>query len=118
MAAILAIYGLVVSVMISNTMAPETHLFKAFVHLGAGLAVGISALGAGFAIGITGDAGVRGVAQQPKLFVGMMLIMIFSEVLGKRVYLDGNERTLTFDPGLYGMIVALLMLSRTAGVVC
>jgi len=82
-------------------MTAETHLFKAFVHLGAGLAVGIAALGAGFAIGITGDAGVRGVAQQPRLYVGMMLIMIFSEVLG-----------------LYGMIVALLMLSRTSSVTC
>ena len=84
MAAILAIYGLVVSVMIANAMKPDTHLFTAFVHLGAGLSVGISALGAGFAIGITGDASVRGVSQQPRLFVSMMLIQIFSEVLGER----------------------------------
>ena len=85
MAAVLAIYGLVVSVMIANRMQPETHLFTAFVHLGAGIAVGISALGAGFAIGITGDAGVRGVAQQPQLFTALMLIQIFSEVLGESV---------------------------------
>jgi F0F1-type ATP synthase membrane subunit c/vacuolar-type H+-ATPase subunit K len=47
--------------------------------------VGISAMGlaAGFAIGIVGDAGVRGTAQQPRLFVGMILILIFAEVLGK-----------------------------------
>jgi len=69
--------------MIANAMKPETHLFQAFVHLGAGLSVGISSMGAGFAIGITGDAGVRGVSQQPRLFIGMMLIQIFSEVLGK-----------------------------------
>jgi hypothetical protein len=37
-------------------------------------------LGAGYAIGIVGDAGVRGTAQQPRLFVGMILILIFSEV--------------------------------------
>ncbi|KAJ1348444.1 V-type proton ATPase 16 kDa proteolipid subunit 2 [Parelaphostrongylus tenuis] len=49
-------------------------------------------LGAGYAIGIVGDAGVRGTAQQPRLFVGMILILIFSEVLG-----------------LYGMIVALIL---------
>ena len=36
-----------------------------------------------FAIGIVGDAGVRGTAQQPRLFVGMILILIFAEVLGK-----------------------------------
>lgn len=48
-----------------------------------------------FAIGIVGDAGVRGTAQQPRLFVGMILILIFAEVLG-----------------LYGLIVALLMNSK------
>ena len=44
------------------------------------------------AIGIVGDAGVRATAQQPKLFVGMILILIFAEALG-----------------LYGLIVALVM---------
>jgi V-type H+-transporting ATPase proteolipid subunit len=83
MAAVLAIYGLVVSVMIANSMKPDTHIFNAFVHLGAGIAVGVSALAAGFTIGITGDAGVRGTTQQPRLFIGMMLMQIFSEVLGK-----------------------------------
>ena len=32
-------------------------------------------------IGIVGDAGVRANAQQPKLFVGMILILIFAEAL-------------------------------------
>jgi V-type H+-transporting ATPase proteolipid subunit len=85
MAAVLAIYGLVVSVMIANSMTAETHLFKAFVHLGSGIAVGVSALAAGFAIGITGDAGVRGCVQQPKIFMGLMLLQIFSEVLGRHL---------------------------------
>jgi len=40
--------------------------FRGFVHLGAGLAVGLSGLAAGYAIGIVGDAGVRGTAQQPR----------------------------------------------------
>ena len=44
---------------------------------------GLAGLAAGFAIGIVGDAGVRGTAQQPRLFVGMILILIFAEVLGK-----------------------------------
>ena len=34
---------------------------------------------AGLAIGIVGDAGVRANAQQPRLFVGMILILIFAE---------------------------------------
>ena len=68
---------------------------RAFAHLGAGLSVGLSGLAAGFAIGIVGDAGVRGTAQQPRLFVGMILILIFAEVLG-----------------LYGLIVALILSTK------
>jgi len=94
MAGIIAIYGLVVAVLITNGLKNDgTYtLFKSFVDLGAGLSVGLSGLAAGFAIGIVGDSGVRGTAQQPELFVGMILILIFAEVLG-----------------LYGLIVALML---------
>ncbi|KAL1227008.1 V-type proton ATPaseproteolipid subunit [Trichinella pseudospiralis] len=94
MAGIIGIYGLVVSVIIAQSLnpAPDYSLFKGFCSLGAGLAVGLSGLAAGYAIGIVGDAGVRGTAQQPRLFVGMILILIFAEVLG-----------------LYGLIVALIL---------
>jgi len=96
MAGIIAIYGLVVAVLIANNIAPEGYgLYKAFLQLGAGLSVGLSGLAAGFAIGIVGDAGVRGTAQQPRLYVGMILILIFAEVLG-----------------LYGLIVALIMTTK------
>ncbi|KAJ7878286.1 hypothetical protein B0H13DRAFT_2052792 [Mycena leptocephala] len=57
-------------------------LAQGFVELGAGLSVGLAGLAAGFAIGIVGDPGVRGTAQQPRLFAGMILILIFAEVLG------------------------------------
>ncbi len=50
----------------------EMPLYQGFVQLGAGLSVGLAGLAAGFAIGIVGDAGVRGTAQQPRLFVGMV----------------------------------------------
>lgn len=97
MAGILSIYGLVVSIQIATSIKLPLPLAVGFLHFGAGLAVGLSALAAGFAIGIVGDAGVRAFAQQPRLFVAMVLIMIFAEVLG-----------------LYGMIVALLLLSQTS----
>lgn len=61
---------------------PEEYpLAIGYAHLAGGLSVGGSALAAGFAIGIVGDAGVRANAQQPKLFVGMLLILIFAEAL-------------------------------------
>ena len=100
MAGIIAIYGLVVAAIIANSLTEGGtkdgyKLFKGFLHLGAGLSVGLSGLAAGFAIGIVGDAGVRGTAQQPRLFVGMILILIFAEVLG-----------------LYGLIVALVLATK------
>jgi V-type H+-transporting ATPase proteolipid subunit len=97
MAGIIAIYGLVVAALIAGQIKapPDYSLFKAFLHLGAGLSVGLSGLAAGFAIGVVGDAGVRGTAQQPRLFVGMILILIFAEVLG-----------------LYGLIVALILTTK------
>ncbi|KAI9566211.1 vacuolar ATP synthase 16 kDa proteolipid subunit [Boletus coccyginus] len=99
MAGIIAIYGLVVSVLISGSLSSSMSLASSFIDLGAGLSVGLAGLAAGFAIGIVGDAGVRGTAQQPRLYVGMVLILIFAEVLG-----------------LYGLIVALIMHTR-AGVI-
>ncbi|KAJ7846856.1 V-ATPase proteolipid subunit C-like domain-containing protein, partial [Mycena olivaceomarginata] len=96
MAGIIAIYGLVVSVLIASDLSVHMSLAQGFVQLGAGLSVGLAGLAAGFAIGIVGDAGVRGTAQQPRLFVGMILILIFAEVLG-----------------LYGLIVALIMNTKS-----
>ena len=93
-AGIIAIYGLVVAVLIANSLTDGITLYS-FLQLGAGLSVGLSGLAAGFAIGIVGNAGVRGTAQQPRLFVGMILILIFAEVLG-----------------LYGLIVALILSTK------
>ena len=56
-------------------------LYTGFIQLGAGLSVGLAGLAAGFAIGIVGDAGVRGTAQQPRLFVGMVCLLCCSKVL-------------------------------------
>ncbi|PAV59333.1 hypothetical protein WR25_21341 [Diploscapter pachys] len=95
MAGIIGIYGLVVAMVLKGKVTASSegyNLNKGFAHLAAGLTCGLCGLGAGYAIGIVGDAGVRGTAQQPRLFVGMILILIFSEVLG-----------------LYGMIVALIL---------
>lgn len=115
MAGIIGIYGLVVSVLISDGLKQKQPLFTSFIQLGAGLSVGLSGLAAGFAIGIVGDAGVRGTAQQPRLFVGMILILIFAEVLGKstlHVMIGVYHSALIQSAGLYGLIVALLMNAK------
>ncbi|KAJ3111104.1 v-type proton ATPase 16 kDa proteolipid subunit 2 [Phlyctochytrium bullatum] len=97
MAGIIAVYGLVVAVLIANDVDPlkKYSLFAGAMHLGAGLSTGLAGIAAGYAIGVVGDACVRGYLYQPKLFVGMVLILIFAEVLG-----------------LYGLIVSLIMNTR------
>ncbi|CAG8700203.1 10389_t:CDS:2 [Dentiscutata erythropus] len=79
MAGIIAVYGLVISVLIC----------------GSCLTVGLAGLGAGYSIGAVGDAFVRAYAQQTRLFVSMILMLIFAEVLG-----------------LYGLIVGLILNTK------
>merc|ERR1712157_190076 len=99
MAGVLGIYGLITAVIINGKLDAGTYsAYSGYAHLGAGLTVGMSSLAAGLAIGIVGDAGVRANAQQPRLFVGMILILIFAEALG-----------------LYGLIVGLVVASTAEG---
>merc|ERR1711920_920091 len=102
MAGVLGIYGLIIAVIIGNDVQAVSSkktvtysVFTGFAHLGAGLCCGFSGLAAGVAIGVAGDAGVRAVAQQPKMYIGMVLILIFAEALG-----------------LYGLIIGLIMASN------
>jgi V-type H+-transporting ATPase proteolipid subunit len=98
MAGIIAVYGLVVSVLITNDMDFNKYsLYSGFIHLASGLSTGFAGIAGGYAIGIVGDSCVRGYLYQPKLFVGMVLILIFAEVLG-----------------LYGLIVSLILNTHAA----
>ncbi|ORY59085.1 uncharacterized protein BCR38DRAFT_527088 [Pseudomassariella vexata] len=67
-----------------------------FLQLGAGLSMGLCGLAAGSPIGIVGDAGVRASMQQPRLCVGLILLLVFAGV-----------------PGLYGVIVSILILTKS-----
>merc|ERR1712227_699510 len=85
MAGVLGIYGLIVAVLIgSGITGDKPYNYSSYS--------GYAGLSAGIAIGIVGDAGVRANARQPKLFIGVILILIFAEALG-----------------LYGLIVALIL---------
>ncbi|KAI9653141.1 MAG: v-type proton ATPase 16 kDa proteolipid subunit 2 [Bathelium mastoideum] len=101
MSGIIAVYALVIAVLIAGDMAPPPEnysLFGGFLHLASGLSVGATGLAAGYAIGVVGDSGVRAYMQQSRIFVGMVLILIFGEVLG-----------------LYGLIVALILNTKSRG---
>eukprot|EP00980_Cylindrotheca_fusiformis_P022937 scaffold9948_cov129-Cylindrotheca_fusiformis.AAC.5 len=130
MAGVLGIYGLIVSVIITQSISsPATgggntySVYNGYTHLAAGLCCGFSCLAAGGTIGVIGDAGVRGFGLKAeggrkwfwaagegentgdgdfggssgtedanKLYVGMLIMLIFSEALA-----------------LYGLIVALIL---------
>eukprot|EP01002_Notosolenus_urceolatus_P013665 NODE_4547_length_790_cov_71.975709_g3778_i0.p1 GENE.NODE_4547_length_790_cov_71.975709_g3778_i0~~NODE_4547_length_790_cov_71.975709_g3778_i0.p1 ORF type:complete len:186 (+),score=59.32 NODE_4547_length_790_cov_71.975709_g3778_i0:111-668(+) len=102
MAGILGIYGLIVSLLITNGIEkPEGNnpfaygSFAGYVHFGSGLAAGMASLAAGLTIGIVGDSSVRAYGKQDRVFVPMILMLIFAEALG-----------------LYGLIIALLLMAR------
>ena len=98
MAGILGIYGLIVAVILGQKLSGESvyiDIKKGYQYLGSGLCCGLTSFGAGIAIGIGGEAGVRALGQQDKVFVGMMLLLIFSEALG-----------------LYGLIVSLILVQQ------
>lgn len=61
-------------------MEPTLTYNSGFVHLAAGSCVGLTGLAAGYTIGIVGDAGVRSFLEQPRIFVSMVLVLIFAEV--------------------------------------
>jgi len=100
MAGVLGIYGLITSVIINGKLEnPETlSPYAAYALFGAGLTVGLSSWAAGYAIGIVGEVGVRCNAQaNGRLYVGLILILIFAEALG-----------------LYGLIVGLVVASSAS----
>ena len=93
MAGILGIYGLIVGIILKQNINPANYsIFDGWKHFASGLCCGISSMAAGIAIGVAGDAAVRALGQQDRIFVGMMLILIFSEAIG-----------------LYGLIVSLIL---------
>jgi V-type H+-transporting ATPase proteolipid subunit len=92
---ILGIYGLIVAIIIGMNVTTEYPLYASFAHFAGGLCVGFSCLAAGITIGIVGEVGVRSNAKQQKLFVGMLLILIFGEALA-----------------LYGVIVGLVLAMK------
>ena len=105
MAGILGIYGLIIAVILQQRITYSTAtspigtynfggVDKGYKNFAGGLTCGFSALSAGVAIGVVGDSGVRANAIEGKMFVGMILILIFAEALG-----------------LYGLIIGIILAS-------
>jgi V-type H+-transporting ATPase proteolipid subunit len=95
MAGIVGIYGLVAAIIVAPGMGFPYSLYQSYATFAGGLSVGFTGLASGVCIGVAGDVAVRAMAEQPRLLMGAMLILIFGEVLG-----------------LYGFIVSILLSSK------
>ncbi|ORY48811.1 V-type ATPase [Neocallimastix californiae] len=90
MAGIVAVYGLVVSVLIAGQLEDKPYsLFSGFVHFFSGITTGLTGVASGLCYWYCW------------LYVSMVLILIFAEVLG-----------------LYGLIVSLIMNTKANNTTC
>ena len=97
MAGVLGMYGLIIAIVIDSGLGDYRDtglvpLYLSYAHLAAGICTGMASLAAGISIGIAGNAGARASARNPKLFVVMLLILVFGEALA-----------------LYGVIIGLIL---------
>lgn len=95
MASVLSIYGLVVALVMTRNVTTTVGIInamRAFKYFSGGLTVGLTGLAAGYSIGRVGQHGILAYSQQPRVFVGLILLLIFGEVLG-----------------IYGLITALVL---------
>jgi V-type H+-transporting ATPase 16kDa proteolipid subunit len=97
MAGVLGIYGLIVAVIISQSISSPAYdgtttysLYSAYAHLAAGLCCGLSCLAAGGTIGVIGDVGVQAVGLKagPKR---MLTFAMHSERGGANSADDGAD---------------------------
>lgn len=95
MAGIVGIYGLVTAIITGTSRSTPFPLYSGYANLAGGLSVGFTGLASGACIGVAGNVAVRAIAEQPRLIMGAMLILIFGEVLG-----------------LYGFIVAIILNTK------
>ncbi len=63
--------------------------------IGAGLAIGISALGAGIAIGNVGSSSIGAVVEKPDFFAKALVFLGLGEALA-----------------IYGLVIAILLMSK------
>ena len=93
MAGILSIYGLIISLICTtNIKTSYDNQYTCWMYLGAGLTTGLSNLASGYTIGIVGEQGTVMYGVNDKIYLGLILVLIFAEVLG-----------------LYGMIGGILI---------
>jgi V-type H+-transporting ATPase proteolipid subunit len=95
-----AIYGLIVAIVLSTKLArtndaTPANYFTGYALFWSGITVGLTDLVCGIAVGVVGSSAVLADAQNPTLFVKILIIEIFASAIG-----------------LFGLIVGFLQSSK------
>jgi V-type H+-transporting ATPase proteolipid subunit len=95
-----AIYGIIVAIVLNSKLNPNapltpTNLMTGYTLFWSGVTVGMCDLICGISVGITGANAALADAQNPSLFVKILVIEIFSSAVG-----------------LFGLIVGLIQASK------
>jgi len=79
-----AIYGIIMAIIMQSKLADVTSpsAFTGYGLFAAGLTVGLSNLACGLCVGITGSSCALADAQDPQLFVKILIVEIFASALG------------------------------------
>ena len=83
------------SVMAAGLVAPTAAVNDPYASIGAAIAAGIATLAAGIAVSNTGAAAVGAIAEKPETFGRVLVFVGLAEGIG-----------------IYGLIVAVLILNR------
>jgi len=89
------VYGFIGALIINTQLSKQPSFVPGGAGYAAGLVIGLSAAFAAGGLGFVGEAAVPCIAQQPRLFVGFVLVQIYTEAFA-----------------LYGLILGLVVMTH------
>ncbi len=93
------IFGLVIAMMLLFSPAEGHSILTAWAYLGAGLAMGLSAIGSGVGSGLPAGSACEGIGRQPGMANKLNTLMLIGSGVSQ-------------SPAIFGFLIALLLLFK------